>query len=86
MFLVPGDEPSSVVCAVTAAAAAIIAVMSLKTISLFPPPAGTAATAMFLLPYLGLAAAAGAVGVAMKLKEYIQNFFFKDYVQSRSGK
>jgi hypothetical protein len=42
---------------------------------------------LFLVPYLGLAASAAMVVAAMKVKEYVQeNFYFKDYVQSRSGK
>ena len=70
-------------------AAAIVGLISLKAASLSPPAAdaGAAAIALFLVPYLGLAAAAGMVVGARKVGQYIQdNFYFKDYVQSRSGK
>jgi hypothetical protein len=60
----------------------------MKAVSISLPAApGAAATALFLAPYLGLGLAAGLVVGAMKVKQYIQdNFYFKDYVQSRSGR
>eukprot|EP00775_Hariotina_reticulata_P004589 gene4589-4843_t len=69
------------------AAAALIGLLSLKAARLAPGGPGGAAAATFLAPYVGLAIAAGLVVAAFKVKQYIrEGFFFKDYVQSRSGR
>lgn len=71
------------VCAI---AAGLIGVISLKTAQLTPAGSTAAELAMFLAPYLGIAAAVGLVVAAGKVKQYVQeSFYFKNYVQSRSG-
>ena len=67
-------------------AAALVAAISLKTLQVTLPEPGMTSVAAFLAPFVGLAASAGLAVAAWKLQEKIQaDFFFKDYIQSRSG-
>lgn len=70
----------------TCFAAGVIGIISLAAAQLTPAGYTAIEVAAFLAPYLGLAAAVGLVVAATKVKQYVQeSFYFKDYVQSRSG-
>lgn len=70
-----------------ALAAGVLGIVGLKALQFTPPPTDSPTdVAVWLAPYLGLVAAAGLALAAGKVKQYVQeSFYFKDYVQSRSG-